>query len=146
MTKKILILLISGLLTGIILNFFFAQEKSDISRVQIGEKIWNVEVVSDLGDRVKGLGDRASLEKSEGMLFIFSKSDFHGIWMKEMNFSIDIIWIDENLKVVGIKNGARPESYPEVFRPEAPAFYVLEINAGEAEEAEIKIGDMVEIL
>ena len=147
--KTVLIFLVIALMIGFVANFFFASEKRDITKVQIGNlpaqagNIWNVEVVSSLSDRIKGLSGRESLRKESGMLFIFPESDFHGIWMKDMNFSIDIIWISEELQVVGLYEGVVPESYPEVFRPEAEALYVLEINAGEADKAKIKIGDVV---
>jgi uncharacterized protein len=143
--KIILTLIVIGLLTGFIANFFFAKRENDFSKIQIAENIWDIEVVSGLKERVKGLGGRVSLGKDSGMLFIFPESDFYGIWMKDMNFSIDIIWIDENLHVVDIKENATPESFPEVFKPESMSLYVLEINAGEAEKAKIKIGSEVKI-
>ena len=66
--------------------------------------------------------------------------------MKDMNFSIDMIWISENMKVVYIKKNARPESYPESYGPEGndkPAKYILEINSGFSEKNNLKIGDSV---
>jgi len=77
------------------------------------------------------------------MLFIFDNESLHGIWMKDMNFAIDILWIDEGYKVVDIKKDAKPESYPEVFIPEVPSKYVLEVNAGFLEENDIEIGDKI---
>ncbi len=143
--RLILAFVLIGLLTGFIVNFFFADKDGDFSRITIENNTWNIEVAESLKDRIKGLSGRNNLKKDSGMLFIFSGSDFHSIWMKEMNFPIDIVWIDKNFKVVGLKNVAKPESYPEIFKPQSPARYVLEISAGEAKRAKIKIDSTVKI-
>lgn len=64
--------------------------------------------------------------------------------MKSMKFPIDIIWFSSDKKVVGIAENARPESFPEIFRPAEPARYVLEVNAGYVKKSNIKIGDQTE--
>ncbi len=63
-----------------------------------------------------------------------------------MQFSIDIIWISEDLKVVDIKEEATPESYPESFAPKEGAKYVLEVGAGFSKLNNLKIGDSVKFL
>lgn len=49
-----------------------------------------------------------------------------------------------NLQIVDIVENISPDTYPKVFRPQKPAFYVLEVNAGFASDHNIKIGDSVE--
>ncbi|MBL7045497.1 MAG: DUF192 domain-containing protein [Parcubacteria group bacterium] len=102
---------------------------------------FKVEVAKTPEARRIGLSNRGALEFGRGMLFPFSTNDTHGIWMREMLFPIDIIWLNEDLEVVDIKRDARVESYPEVFRPKIPAKYVLELSATSAEIYNIKIGD-----
>ncbi len=80
--------------------------------------------------RVQGLSGRSNLSEGSGLLFIFDTSDEHGIWMKDMRFAIDIMWFDESGVIVGLKENASPDSYPEVFYPEKRARYVLETPAG----------------
>lgn len=96
-------------------------------------------------ERTRGLSGRKRLGENEGLLFIFPKNGRQGIWMKDMLFPIDIIWISEDLTVVGIKENATPDSYPEVFYPEREARYVLEVNALFVEIKGIRIGDQVNI-
>lgn len=96
--------------------------------------------------RQNGLSHRRPLSSDEGMLFVFEKEGFYGFWMKDMLFSIDIIWIDANLKIVHIENNVSPQTYPKVFRPTSKSLYVLEILAGQSEISNIKIGDSVKIL
>lgn len=111
--------------------------------VLLGETTFKVEIVDTQDKRTLGLSGRESLPDDSGMLFVFENSYFHGFWMKDMNFPIDIIWLDENLKVVHIEKNVQPESFPEVYLPDKPALYVLEINAGEAEKNSIKVGSEI---
>ena len=55
----------------------------------------------------------------------------------------DIIWIDSAKKVVSLRTNVLPESYPETFSPTKNARYVLEVPAGSAASAGVKIGDTV---
>jgi uncharacterized protein len=96
----------------------------------------------------KGLsGHRALSQKEpyEGLLFVFSNNDMHGIWMKDMSFPIDVLWLDEMYKVVFIKTNFLTDSYPEVVRPNISARYVLELAKGTVEETKIKISDVLQI-
>jgi len=142
--KNNLIIGIIAIIIFIILinNFLFSEQESNFTKLSLNESTWSVETVSSLKSRIKGLSNRESLEKDFGMLFVFPNDGLHGIWMKEMNFPIDIIWLDKNFKVVDIKSGATPESYPEIFKPQLLSRYVLEINAREGGKAKIKIGDV----
>ncbi len=112
-----------------------APEKYQVSEarviLKIGEAELEVEVADTDADRTLGLSGRNELPRDRGMLFVFPTSGNHGIWMKDMNFPIDIIWLDEEKKVVHIEREVRPETFPYVFYPTVPAKYVLEVaNAG----------------
>ncbi len=104
-----------------------------------------VTVLDGLAERKRGLSGRPSLDPNEGMLFVFSEDDYHGIWMKEMLFPIDIIWIDKDGVVVSVESAARPDSYPRVFEPSAPARYVIETNEHFAESFGIRHGSTVKL-
>ncbi len=114
--------------------------------VVINEKVFSVSIMDTATGRQNGLSHRRPLSSDEGMLFVFEKEGFYGFWMKDMLFSIDIIWIDANLKIVHIENNVSPQTYPKVFRPTSKSLYVLEILAGQSEISNIKIGDSVKIL
>ena len=60
-----------------------------------------------------------------------------------MRFSLDIIWLDETLKVVDVRENIAPETYPQAFHPKQPAYYVLEMNAGAAGKNGIGIGSVL---
>lgn len=116
-------------------------------REEVVEKrafIGNVELLVEMADtdqkRVQGLSSRESLEEGRGMLFVFENEGKHGFWMKDMLFSIDILWLDENLRVVDLKTNVRPETFPEIFYPDRAIKYVLELPAGFSEKNSIDRG------
>lgn len=95
--------------------------------------------------RTRGLSNKTYLPEGEGMLFVFEKPDQYSFWMKEMNFSIDMVWIDEKGKVIFVRESVSPDTYPTLFTPPKPALYVLELNAGEAREFGLTVGTKLEI-
>jgi hypothetical protein len=100
-----------------------------------------LEVASTSQSRIQGLSNRLELPADHGMLFVFETRDRHRIWMKDMQFPLDILWLDEQLRVVDMKANARPASYPEtIFRPDRAALYVLELNAGSIDRYGIQEG------
>lgn len=140
--KKAIFLIIPITLLGL---FFLYSKNSEFSSIKIGQNTWNIEIANETNERIQGLSGRESLELNKGLLFIFPQEDFHSIWMKDMEFPIDIIWFDSDFKIVDLKMNISPSTYPEIFKPQALSRYVLEVNALEAERAGIKIGSKAEI-
>ena len=58
-----------------------------------------VEIRDDTNGRNLGLSGRSSLAENEGMLFIFDTPAVYEFWMKDMNFPLDFIWINNGLVV-----------------------------------------------
>lgn len=104
------------------------------------ERFFNIQKVSTEAERSKGLSGKKCIPEDQAMLFVFDKPDTYGFWMKDMNFSIDIIWLDADKEVVFIQNNATPESYPHIFKPKDKSLYVLEVASGMADSLNITIG------
>jgi uncharacterized membrane protein (UPF0127 family) len=102
-----------------------------------------VEIADSDQERITGLSGRESLEGINGLLFVFAEADYHSIWMKDMRFPIDIIWISEDLMVIGVEKNVTPETYPRLFRPSSPAKYVLETDIHYADTFGIRAGQKV---
>lgn len=104
-----------------------------------------VEVMVKDEDRAMGLMFRPSLPKDRGMLFVFETSDFHGIWMKNCRFPIDILWLDEERKIVHVAEAVPPcKADPcPVYNPLRRAAYVVELNAGQARREKAVVGATV---
>ena len=127
-------------------NLYFFESFS-VKSIQVGNVvITNIEIADMDAERQLGLSGRVGIEDNFGLLFLFDKPSFYGFWMKDMNFPIDIIWLDESFKVTGLKVGATPESYPQTFYPESKSLYVLETHSGLIESQNLKIGDMVKVI
>ena len=103
-----------------------------------------LEIVKTREEQIRGLSGRENLEKDTGMLFVYEQPTTPSFWMKEMNFSIDIIWIGSDSKIVDISENLSLETYPNTFRPQAPIQYVLEVNAGWALDHNVAVGDMIQ--
>lgn len=113
--------------------------------VRVGNAIFEAEIVDQPLSWQRGLSGRDQLVENRGMLFIFPDRQIRNFWMKDMRFSIDIIWISEN-EIIGLVQNARPESAEPytIFTSPEPVDKVLEINAEMAQKLGIKIGDRVE--
>lgn len=104
-----------------------------------------VEVVNTKASRELGLSFREKMGRDEGMLFVFDHPGRYGFWMKDMKFSLDIVWINQNGVVVWVERNVTQESYPSVFMNQADASYVLEMSAGLSEEFGVYLGTKVKI-
>ena len=105
-------------------------------------KVLQTEVMANDEDRAMGLMFRPSLPQDHGMLFVFDRVDFHGFWMKNCKFAIDMVWLDEEKKVVHVAESVPPcKSDPcPVYQPLRRAAYVVELNSGQARREKAVLG------
>ncbi len=117
----------------------------------IGSQLINVEIADTNEKRMQGLSNKTNLSDKKGMLFIFEDKDISPFfWMKEMNFPIDIIWINDSKIVQVDKNipapGAQtPESELTLYKPAQPIDYVLEVSAGFSDKHDINVGTDIDL-
>ena len=102
-----------------------------------------VEVVSTPQALRQGLSNRTYLSPRNGMLFVFENVGVQSMWMPNMNFPLDIVWIDTNKKIVKIEGSVEPcsgnhncKSYSSVF----PIKWAIELNAGDASRIGLYVG------
>jgi len=115
---------------------FIVRERRDTVRIEI-------EVVKDQSAIMRGLMYRLKMEDYQGMLFIFPEEEKRWFWMKNTYIPLDIIYLDDDLKIVTIQADTQPLS-EESIPSELPARYVLEVNAGFAAVHGIREGDKIE--
>jgi uncharacterized membrane protein (UPF0127 family) len=111
---------------------------------KIGSTSLKLEYATTPQQQTTGLSGRASLDNDSGLLFVFDQPAKQCIWMKDMNFDIDIIWLGSNKKIIKVAQQVSPDTYPESFCSDQPAKYVLEVNAKTAESLGWQIGDQAE--
>ena len=114
--------------------------------VTIGAFTWPVELALTGAEQAQGLSGRAELAAGTGMLFVWNQESRRSFWMPDMNFPLDLVWLNGDCAVVQITAAAPPQA-PGQSRADLPRYtvdgvqYVLEINAGEAARRGINVGD-----
>lgn len=109
--------------------------------VQLGASYYSLLLADTEAKRAKGLSGVTELPVNGGLLMVFDTDSQWGIWMKDMQIPIDILWLDKNQKVVYIEQNVRPEvGTSKTFVPKQPARYVIELPAGGVSKAGIKVG------
>lgn len=118
----------------------------DTITVFVGGTSFSVSIADTQEERRQGLSGTDALAEFTGKLFIFDTVDTHGIWMKDMNYAIDILWFDNSRQLIHIEEKVTPETYTlnrTIFRPDQPARYVLELSAGTVDALGITRADML---
>lgn len=105
---------------------------------------YHIKVVKSPDELQKGLSGTANLPNDQAMLFVFSAEGTQAMWMKDMNFPIDMVWLNNGGEVVYLVKDVQPSSYPAVkFVNDKPARYVIELANGTIERTGVRIGDLV---
>ena len=98
-----------------------------------------VELAETTAKRKQGLQCRNKLLKQEGMLFLWKKADYRVFWMKKTYIPLDIIFLDQNKQIIDFSLNAKPMDESPIIS-NGKAKYVLEINAGEFKNLDLKLG------
>ncbi|MFX0555211.1 DUF192 domain-containing protein [Maribacter sp. CXY002] len=105
----------------------------------------DIEIAETDYETQTGLMYRKGMETKQGMLFIFPKVSMHSFYMKNTEFPLDIIFIDEHLKIASFQKNAQPLN-ERGLSSLVPVKYVLEINAGLSDNWSLEVGDTVEFV
>ena len=91
--------------------------------------------------------NRTELGKHEGMLFVYPEEGDRSFWMKNTLISLDMIFLDSEKEVINVETAfPEPNTSDEDltrYRSERPVKYVVEVNAGFAENYSISEGTKV---
>jgi uncharacterized membrane protein (UPF0127 family) len=109
----------------------------------INGSVIKAELARTDSEKAKGLMNRQSLGSNSGMLFIYDTEEERAFWMKDTFIPLDIIFMDKDKKIVSISSNTKPNQTEELYYSNGKSMYVLELNAGRAEELEIKPGNKI---
>lgn len=112
------------------------------AHVEIAGEMIVLDVVQTSSDRARGLGGRVELCQQCGMWFVFDEVAKHSFWMKDMQFDIDIIWINDT-HVVHIEENVSHATPEKTYIPKVSANHVLELPAGRAQDLGITVGTTI---
>jgi uncharacterized protein len=114
--------------------------------VELAGERYAVEVADDDAERTRGLMFRDALQPDRGMLFIHDAEEPLAYWMKNTRIALDILYFDSQRRLVSQQRDVPPCTAGDRCPPypsDAPARFVLELNAGEA--ARIGVQDGMEL-
>ena len=94
--------------------------------------------------RNKGLMYRKNpLRNNEGMLFIYSKPQKIRMWMKNTFIPLDLLFLDNNMKVIDFKENLKPHDVKRNYSSKINCKYAIEINGGSIKKNNIKKGTII---
>jgi len=125
-------------------------DELDLTQVTFPNRVKiNAETMRRDVELMRGLMFRESLAPNRGMLFIHPKEDIFHYWMYQTKIPLDMIWMDNDRRVVEMSLDTPPcksssakdcPNYGGNFRSK----YVLEVNAGIARKNGLKTGDTLD--
>lgn len=134
------LLVISSLITASLFIFGLGiYQKSQAPKYYINGHRFIAELAETDAQREQGLSGRKSLGSDKAMVFLMDQDRQHCFWMKDMNFNIDIVWVDETDKITAIETNVAPNSYPKQFCHNGKT--VVELRANAVAKYSIKVGD-----
>ncbi|HHW4680575.1 MAG TPA: DUF192 domain-containing protein [Xylella taiwanensis] len=117
--------------------------RADGRWVNLGGQRYQVELAQTEESRAHGLMFRTKMAADHGMLFIHDRQEPQAYWMKNTEIALDILYFDEQGKLVSQQRNVPPCSAGDACPPypsRVPARYVLELNAGQAARLDLKDG------
>ena len=122
--------------------FLWWQMSQSQASLQLHGQRYHVSVMRTQAELQKGLSGTDSLPEGQAMVFAFASDSKWGMWMKDMNYPIDIVWLNSDRQVVYVVKNAQPSSYPDTtYKPDVPTRYVIELPSGTIERTGIAVGD-----
>ena len=121
--------------------------------IKLDDVVLEVQIADTDPRRARGLMFQEQIPFDQGMLLVFDSPGKHSIWMLNMQFSLDIFWIDSNGKVVHIEKNIPPcktavetVTCPSYKGGDIDAKYVLEVTAGFIDKNNITSDSIFEII
>ena len=118
--------------------------------MRIGTTVVQASVADSVTERIEGLSGTPFLPENVVKLFVFNREGEHAIWMKDMNYPLDILWVAEEGEIVHIEENVSPDTYSaenprasRSYQSPVPAWFVIEANAGFVASNTIAVGDKV---
>lgn len=110
-------------------------------QVQIGQRLFTLEVADEPHEQEVGLMFRESMPVDRGMIFVFPNEQVRSFWMRNTLIPLDILYLDSDGRIVSIKTMKPKDETP--ISSEKRARYAIEVNAGVARGLGLKVGDRV---
>ena len=127
-----------ALYAALLLVSAHAQTQLPIAELTAGFHRIEAEVASDQASQAKGLMHRRSMPANHGMLFVFSRTDRHCMWMRNTLLPLSVAFLDAQGKIINIEE-MKPQT-EDNHCAASPAPYALEMNLGWFSDKGLKPG------
>jgi len=121
--------------------------------IKIDNVVLEVQIADTDPLRTRGLMFQEELSFDEGMIFVFEGEERRSIWMRNMQFSLDILWLDIEGNILHIEKNVPPcktaletATCPSYKGDNKLAKYVLEVTSGFVDEYSITENSKLEIV
>ncbi len=126
--------------------------KFPMGTIMIDDVPLQVQIADSEPRRIRGLMFQDQLPYDQGMIFVFEKPGLYSLWMLNMQFSLDMIWFDQDGKIVHIEKDVPPCKTPleiaacQSIIPDEEAVYVLEVTSGFVDQNNITQDSIMKII
>jgi uncharacterized membrane protein (UPF0127 family) len=112
----------------------------------LGDHTLQLELALDEPSRMHGLMFREHLAPDHGMLFVFDDEREREFWMKNTLIPLDLLFFDAKGRLIAMQLNAQPCRQPRCpgYPSNQPARYVLELNAGSAQQLHLQLGEQLQ--
>lgn len=147
-------LIIIGIITTIILVSIFTvllsltssePQSPRLKHIESNTEL-SVEIADDEAEREKGLMGRTDLEEDYAMLFVYPDSKRRTFWMLNTPRRLDILFLDEDMKVINFYKNAMPNQTSTRYSSRRPSMFIVEAKAGLINRLGIKTGDEFSVI
>ena len=120
--------------------------------IKVDDVVLEVQIADDESKRIRGLMFQDPLPYDQGMIFVFDEPGVYSLWMLNMQFALDMIWIDADGNVVHIEQDIPPcETPTEIMAcqsivPSGEAMYILEVTSGFVEQFGITKDSKIDLI
>jgi uncharacterized protein len=128
-----------GALFGLVLSTgVWAQNSMPVMELNAGFHRIEAEVAASDQNRQVGLMNRQAMPQQHGMLFVFTQSNTHCMWMRNTLIPLSVAFIDNEGYIINIED-MQPQT-EDNHCARQPARYALEMNLGWFAQRGIKPG------
>ncbi len=123
-------------------------EDFNITEVTLpGGQVIKAETRISQEDMLRGMMFRTSIAPDHGLLYFYRNPGHYQLWMYQTPLRLDMIWMDDNHKIVEIVENAAPcesaaSKCPQIGGHEM-ARYVLQIGGGMAQRYRLSLGQAI---
>ena len=134
------------------LNYLGREDSTEHVDLKISTSGKELSVQAELAitsrDHELGLMYRDDLCENCAMFFVFDSNVTNGFWMKNCLIPLDVIFIDQDGRVVDIKEDFEPcEQDPcPIYVPQEPYRYVLEVNSGWCRKNDVDLEAVLDLI